>query len=474
MLRLPSHGVPHEEEDATPSQIVSRVEVDRSFSFQGIPNVKLKFPSEAPIEDVELLPTGLGSGSMSSTGQITLASFHKIRKLGVGLVTFGVILKFDGFTECECGSDVWQRTKLEDSKLEYNSLFWCSCVETVHKMDGFTCHILGMKKWLGPRGYGLVSMDLTLSAVQWTDSPRGIGYLHYDIRKHCEDSLCYDFSNMEDLLSKQSVTKALGVVDIDFVLRSPVVYQAMLMDRMRNLEAGIPYLYLKMGLSCSYMRDSMTLSATGLSGQKAFGAVPFKVDGSEDGLLKPMIHSVSSRKTEVSPEMKNGKKVFMLHPQRDALVTYSATSGSGTKRELMGPDDSTYAKQMKNALEWLRNERVEYQRLVAILILKFEYLKRQLAIVIRRHRNTEVGEGSRLSFNDFIGSGLEPLEACKALEVTYFILCVCKLIQGGVFVTIQNITVVSELDPDSVFVMIAYWLGLCLVSSILFVKRCCF
>ncbi|GJQ92263.1 glutathione S-transferase [Tanacetum coccineum] len=39
----------------------------------------------------------------------------------------------------------------------------------------------------------------------------------------------------------------------------------------------------------------------------------------------------------------------------------------------------------------------------------FEYLKRQLAIVIRKHRNTEAGEGS----------GLEPLEACKALEVTY-------------------------------------------------------
>ncbi|GJX57243.1 putative reverse transcriptase domain-containing protein [Tanacetum coccineum] len=42
----------------------------------------------------------------------------------------------------------------------------------------------------------------------------GIGdnHGHYDIRKHCEDSLCYDFSNMEDLLSKQSVTEALGVI----------------------------------------------------------------------------------------------------------------------------------------------------------------------------------------------------------------------------------------------------------------------
>ncbi|GJX98671.1 aspartate--tRNA ligase 2, cytoplasmic-like protein [Tanacetum coccineum] len=55
---------------------------------------------------------------------------------------------------------------------------------------------------------------------------------------------------------------------------------------------------------------------------------------------------------------------------------------------------------------------------VGVVECQFEYLKRQLAIVIRRHRNTEAGEGSLLSFNDFIGSGLEPLEACKALEVT--------------------------------------------------------
>ncbi|GJZ52291.1 serine carboxypeptidase-like protein [Tanacetum coccineum] len=62
---------------------------------------------------------------------------------------------------------------------------------------------------------------------------------HYDIRK---GSLCYDFSNMEELLSKQSVKEALRVGDIDFVSCSPVVYQDMIMDWMRNLEAGIPYL----------------------------------------------------------------------------------------------------------------------------------------------------------------------------------------------------------------------------------------
>lgn len=65
---------------------------------------------------------------------------------------------------------------------------------------------------------------------------------HYDIRKECEGSLCYDFSNMENFLGKKSVKDALGVGDINFVSCSPVVYQAMLMDWMRNLEAGIPHL----------------------------------------------------------------------------------------------------------------------------------------------------------------------------------------------------------------------------------------
>lgn len=65
---------------------------------------------------------------------------------------------------------------------------------------------------------------------------------YYDIRKKCEGSLCYDFSNMETLLNKQSVRDALGVGDIEFVSCSPTVYEAMLVDWMRNLEVGIPAL----------------------------------------------------------------------------------------------------------------------------------------------------------------------------------------------------------------------------------------
>ncbi|KAL9994748.1 putative carboxypeptidase C [Helianthus debilis subsp. tardiflorus] len=122
---------------------------------------------------------------------------------------------------------------------------------------------------------------------------------HYDIRKQCEGSLCYDFSDMENLLSKKSVKEALGVGDMDFVSCSPVVYQAMIMDWMRNLEAGIPHLLedgIKLlvyageyDLICNWLGNSRWVHAMEWSGQKQFGAapdVPFEVDGSEAGLFK--------------------------------------------------------------------------------------------------------------------------------------------------------------------------------------------
>lgn len=65
---------------------------------------------------------------------------------------------------------------------------------------------------------------------------------YYDIRKNCEGSLCYDFSNMERFLNEKSVRDALGVGNIDFISCSSTVYEAMIMDWMRNLEVGIPAL----------------------------------------------------------------------------------------------------------------------------------------------------------------------------------------------------------------------------------------
>ncbi|KAK8574529.1 hypothetical protein V6N13_034210 [Hibiscus sabdariffa] len=122
---------------------------------------------------------------------------------------------------------------------------------------------------------------------------------YYDIRKKCVGSLCYDFSNMETFLNKKSVRDALGVGNIDFVSCSPTVYQAMLVDWMRNLEVGIPALLedgIKLlvyageyDLICNWLGNSRWVHAMQWSGQKEFVAspeVPFVVDGSEAGVLK--------------------------------------------------------------------------------------------------------------------------------------------------------------------------------------------
>ncbi|KAH7537131.1 serine carboxypeptidase-like [Ziziphus jujuba] len=122
---------------------------------------------------------------------------------------------------------------------------------------------------------------------------------YYDIRKKCEGSLCYDFSNMEKFLNKKSVRDALGVGDIDFVSCSTSVYEAMLVDWMRNLEVGIPGLLedgIKLlvyageyDLICNWLGNSRWVHAMEWSGQKQFVAspeVPFLVDGSEAGVLK--------------------------------------------------------------------------------------------------------------------------------------------------------------------------------------------
>ncbi|GMJ08886.1 serine carboxypeptidase-like 48 [Hibiscus trionum] len=122
---------------------------------------------------------------------------------------------------------------------------------------------------------------------------------YYDIRKQCDGDLCYDFSDVETFLNLKSVRKALGVGDIDFVSCSSVVYEAMIMDWMRNFEVGIPSL-LEDGIKvliyageydliCNWLGNSKWVHAMTWSRQKEFGAspiVPFLVDGVEAGKLK--------------------------------------------------------------------------------------------------------------------------------------------------------------------------------------------
>ncbi|XP_010031406.2 serine carboxypeptidase-like [Eucalyptus grandis] len=122
---------------------------------------------------------------------------------------------------------------------------------------------------------------------------------YYDIRKSCEGNLCYDFSNLETFLNQKSVRDALGVGRIEFVSCSSTVYDAMLTDWMKNLEAGIPAL-LEDGLKvliyageydliCNWLGNSNWVHAMGWSGQKQFvtsATVPFVVNGAEAGLMK--------------------------------------------------------------------------------------------------------------------------------------------------------------------------------------------
>ncbi|KAG2645322.1 hypothetical protein PVAP13_2KG363470 [Panicum virgatum] len=122
---------------------------------------------------------------------------------------------------------------------------------------------------------------------------------YYDIRKPCVGSLCYDFSNLEKFLNKKTVRESLGVGDIEFVSCSPSVYEAMLLDWMRNLEVGIPELLendIKVliyageyDLICNWLGNSRWVNSMEWSGKEAFVSSsdkPFTVDGKEAGVLK--------------------------------------------------------------------------------------------------------------------------------------------------------------------------------------------
>ncbi|EFJ37661.1 serine carboxypeptidase-like enzyme [Selaginella moellendorffii] len=119
---------------------------------------------------------------------------------------------------------------------------------------------------------------------------------YYDIRKPCVGQLCYDFSAMEEFLNQDSTRVALGVRNRTFVSCNPVVYEAMLVDWMRNLEVGIPALLedgIKLlvyageyDLICNWLGNSRWVTAMDWSGQQSYAEASwedFSVDGETAG-----------------------------------------------------------------------------------------------------------------------------------------------------------------------------------------------
>ncbi|XP_047180597.1 serine carboxypeptidase-like [Vigna umbellata] len=123
---------------------------------------------------------------------------------------------------------------------------------------------------------------------------------YFDIRKKCEGSMCYNFTNVETLLNMQKVKSALGVRgDLKYNLCSIKVHNAMAEDTMRNLEVGIPALLedgIKLlvyagekDLVCNWLGNSRWVHAMKWSGQNAFGKSPvvkFMVDGAVAASLR--------------------------------------------------------------------------------------------------------------------------------------------------------------------------------------------
>ncbi|XP_039129735.1 serine carboxypeptidase-like [Dioscorea cayenensis subsp. rotundata] len=122
---------------------------------------------------------------------------------------------------------------------------------------------------------------------------------YYDIRKKCEGELCYDFSNMDKFLNQKDVRAALGVSDRKFVSCSPLVYEVMITDWMKNLEVGIPALIedgIKLliyageyDLICNWLGNFRWVDSMEWSGHQVYSEtpmLPFIVDGEEAGQLK--------------------------------------------------------------------------------------------------------------------------------------------------------------------------------------------
>ncbi|KAL9672316.1 hypothetical protein QQ045_028566 [Rhodiola kirilowii] len=140
-----------------------------------------------------------------------------------------------------------------------------------------------------------VSCDVVFQQILWEAG----NINRYDIRKKCDGALCYDFSKLENLLALNSVKKALGIGNIEFLSCSTTVYSALAGDRMKTYEPVIPPLledgirvliYVgEFDLICNWLGSFKWASAMKWSAQGEFtkaNLISYKVGGKEIGLIK--------------------------------------------------------------------------------------------------------------------------------------------------------------------------------------------
>ncbi|XP_024366882.1 serine carboxypeptidase-like isoform X1 [Physcomitrium patens] len=153
-------------------------------------------------------------------------------------------------------------------------------------------------KFCGPKGtIGCVAASFVCQSIFTSILGIAGNINYYDVRKECQSSLCYDFSNLDKFLNNATTKEALGVGNRKFVACSPLVYFAMIVDVMKNLEKGIPGL-LEDGIEllvyageydliCNWLGNSRWVTAMDWSGQVEYakaGWKSFEVDGEEAGL----------------------------------------------------------------------------------------------------------------------------------------------------------------------------------------------
>ncbi|WJX23652.1 hypothetical protein P8452_12849 [Trifolium repens] len=166
-------------------------------------------------------------------------------------------------------------------------------IEDVPLIDASIVRIMKSQKVLNSQQLVVVSVEqlglmFKVSNLLYVDQPTGTGFSYSTDRsdnRHDEEGVSndlYDFLQVFFAEHPEYATNDFFITG-EIYVEGSTVYQAMLVDWMRNLEVGIPTL-LEDGISLLIYAGNMISSATGFLTQDGF--MPWNVDDSEAGLLK--------------------------------------------------------------------------------------------------------------------------------------------------------------------------------------------